>query len=481
MAKRAVFYSWLSGRPNNTNRGFIESALDRAAKAIAADESLQLEPVIEQGASGLGGTRDIAATILERIDNCDAFVCDLSFIGGIETPGEDGEDPSKRHLPNPNVLLELGYAIKTKTWSRIVIVFNNAFGRVEDLPFDVRGKTILQYTAAGGDEDRASERKRLAAGLEFQFRQILVEERPTPDPIEHVVKLIDDKQYGALQSFVKKQADPVIAALTANRFDVNVRGDEAEFMVRLHDYDKICLPLIKLLGAGASADSQPDVWIDLVDRMGNAYESFIPDGFDWWREMRAYPGILAFSAAGVIYVAAKRYDMLARLLKETSYHEYSPTRSYENARNRISLARYLYMKQFNQQERWGAILKIDKRTGMSDRVASTLVKTLSDFIPQANKFDFAFDKFEYLTCLHLFATGSEETGPRAPYGAFLRKRRFQAGMGKELVKEVGEGGGINSPIIKARIAGNDNQDFNRFVAEYDAWLQANTKSMMFLG
>ena len=59
--------------------------------------------------------------------------------------------------------------------------------------------------------------------------------------------------------------------------------------------------------------------------------------------------------------------------------------------------------------------------------------------------------------------------------------RVVAVVGKELVKEVGEGGGINSPIIKARIAGNDNQDFNRFVAEYDAWLQANTKSMMFLG
>jgi hypothetical protein len=44
--KKTVFYSWQSDLPNNTNRGFIETALDRAVKSIAADDSIQVEPVI---------------------------------------------------------------------------------------------------------------------------------------------------------------------------------------------------------------------------------------------------------------------------------------------------------------------------------------------------------------------------------------------------------------------------------------------------
>jgi hypothetical protein len=95
--ERVVFYSWLTGRPNNTNRSFIETALGKAAKAVASDDSVKIEPRIDQGAEGLGGTHDIAAAILDKIDKCDAFVCDMTFIGQL----------GERFVPNPNVLLEV--------------------------------------------------------------------------------------------------------------------------------------------------------------------------------------------------------------------------------------------------------------------------------------------------------------------------------------------------------------------------------------
>lgn len=44
--QRVIFYSWQADLPNNTNRGFIQGALEQAANAIAAD--LAIEPVIER-------------------------------------------------------------------------------------------------------------------------------------------------------------------------------------------------------------------------------------------------------------------------------------------------------------------------------------------------------------------------------------------------------------------------------------------------
>lgn len=41
-------------------------------------------------------------------------------------------------MPNPNVLIELGYAIATLGWSRIIMVFNTNYGNFpQGLPFDV--------------------------------------------------------------------------------------------------------------------------------------------------------------------------------------------------------------------------------------------------------------------------------------------------------------------------------------------------------
>src|SRR6266446_2290788 len=60
-----VFYSWQSDLPNATNRGFIEKALEEAAKSIRAEGSISVDPVIDRDTAGVPGSPDIASTILE--------------------------------------------------------------------------------------------------------------------------------------------------------------------------------------------------------------------------------------------------------------------------------------------------------------------------------------------------------------------------------------------------------------------------------
>lgn len=75
-----IFCSWQSDSPKATNRGFIQTALERAAKAIRADASVIVEPVIERDTVELPGAPDIAATIFQKTDSAHMFVCDVTLV-----------------------------------------------------------------------------------------------------------------------------------------------------------------------------------------------------------------------------------------------------------------------------------------------------------------------------------------------------------------------------------------------------------------
>ena len=161
-----IFYSWQSDLSNATNRGFIQTALERAVRSIRDDTSIHVEPVVDRDTIGIPGSPDIATTILQKIDHCDVFVCDVSIINS-------GQE--QRSTPNPNVLFELGYALKRLGWGRVIMILNEAFGPVSDLPFDLRMKRVLLYSMPEEAEEKSAERRnlktRLTSALQEIFRQ----------------------------------------------------------------------------------------------------------------------------------------------------------------------------------------------------------------------------------------------------------------------------------------------------------------------
>lgn len=163
-----VFYSWQSDLPNNTNRGLIEAALAKACKELSAD----LDEVIrvDSDTQGSSGSPDIAATILSKIEKATVVVADVSIIGEIKSVGSD----EGRLSPNPNVMFELGYAKRALGVDRVIMVCNTAYGRVEDLPFDIRGRSVLAYSATSEQETKADARNDLAARLKRSIAAALL-------------------------------------------------------------------------------------------------------------------------------------------------------------------------------------------------------------------------------------------------------------------------------------------------------------------
>jgi hypothetical protein len=182
-----VFYSWQSDLPNKTNRGFIQKALENAVRVIRDDDSIQVEPVIDRDTSGVPGSPDIASTIFQKIEEAGAFVADVSIVnmGGV------------RPTPNPNVLIELGYAMKAISSQKIIMVLNTAFGQPEMLPFDLRMRRVITYNMPEESDDRSTERRNLEKKLEEGIRIIIADlDKPMPGeviepvPIEEKIDLI---------------------------------------------------------------------------------------------------------------------------------------------------------------------------------------------------------------------------------------------------------------------------------------------------
>ena len=155
-----VFFSWQADTPSSSGRNFIEKAATAAIKQLAqdleVDEAIRDGLEVDRDTRGVAGTPPIVDTIFFKIDAAAAFLADLTFVG----KRLDGIRPT----PNPNVLLEYGWALKSRGYPRIICVMNTHYGVPDDntLPFNMKHlRRPIQY-ALSPDADDATRRKVLA-------------------------------------------------------------------------------------------------------------------------------------------------------------------------------------------------------------------------------------------------------------------------------------------------------------------------------
>jgi hypothetical protein len=84
-----------------------------------------------------------------------------------------------RKTPNPNVLIELGFAAKCIGWDHIICLFNTEFGAVEDLPFDLRFRRPITYrvdSTGNKSKERAQVSSILQAAISDIVRKVSAKE-----------------------------------------------------------------------------------------------------------------------------------------------------------------------------------------------------------------------------------------------------------------------------------------------------------------
>jgi len=219
--EKTVFFSWQSDRPNRGGRNLIENALQDAISRIAED--VKVEEAVREGLSldkdtvGVSGSPPIFDTILEKIDRAVIYVPDFTFVG----KNVDGEP-----TPNPNVLIEYGWALKSLGYKRIVAVMNAAYGAPtrESLPFDlalIRFPITYNVPDDAPDALRQDERKKLSQKLQSALRAVFespefresLPKKPEPPPFKPKEPMNGRARFRQRAERIGVYVDPVSAII----------------------------------------------------------------------------------------------------------------------------------------------------------------------------------------------------------------------------------------------------------------------------
>ena len=202
-----VFYSWQSDSPGGINRWLIRDALKAAINqlGIKGEQALRLD----HDTKDESGTPDIPYVVCEKISSAAIMVADVTLVGAT------GEG---KGLPNPNVMVELGYGAHCLGWERIILVMNAHFGAPEGLPFDLRHRRFpLCYKLTPVKEGKAEIKKRLTAELRGAISNGLSQDHAQA---ARLVRKLDRKVMAFLRAASAKKAQ--YFEDDANRFSYEI-------------------------------------------------------------------------------------------------------------------------------------------------------------------------------------------------------------------------------------------------------------------
>ena len=205
--KVSIFYSWQSDLPGKTNRYFIEDAIEKSLKDINKDN--RIVACIDRDTKDELGSPDIRSSIFQKINHSKFFVCDVSL--------------NDNNVPNPNVLIELGYAIKVLGWSKIICLFNSQTGRIEDLPFDINHNRVTPY-----NPDTVGTKKKLAEIISLNINDLFKK----------------GKLYNPIEDHLKKKIDYIVLQIARNIVNIFDFEKEVNLSTRLAELDN--LPLTEM-------------------------------------------------------------------------------------------------------------------------------------------------------------------------------------------------------------------------------------------
>src|SRR5208337_1938280 len=135
---------------------------------VRRQERMSMSPIFSSAEPGpqLTWTAMLFETILERIERATVFVPDFTFVA---------TRPNGQPTPNPNVLIEYGYALKCMSNRQFMPVMNTEYGepKRENMPFDlIEHRNPITYNLPKGADERTrgAELARLAKVFESALR-----------------------------------------------------------------------------------------------------------------------------------------------------------------------------------------------------------------------------------------------------------------------------------------------------------------------
>lgn len=170
-----IFYSWQATTNSKYNKNFISTCIKEAVKKInQIPEFKRINIEVTDAVRSESGQVAIADTIIEKvISNSDIFIADLTIVNWDipdSIPDEYREvfKKAQKPIPNPNVMLEYGAALKVLGKNAIISILNiyssgspKEKNNAEIIPFDLRHDRFpTEYNYSSHNESQKAEIKK---------------------------------------------------------------------------------------------------------------------------------------------------------------------------------------------------------------------------------------------------------------------------------------------------------------------------------
>ncbi|MBP9819962.1 hypothetical protein KBC79_04470 [Candidatus Woesebacteria bacterium] len=167
--KIRAFFAWQSDLPKKTNTTAIKNSLEKISTEL---RNQNIELYIDLATRDSAGSPNIPDSIRDKIEKADIFIGDVSTINnGLVMKALSILGYKQRKVPNPNVTFELGYAASEVGWDRMILLFNDCYGEVGDLPFDFDRHRLMRYFLSS--QSQVSDRKALVSSLRSGIVEIV--------------------------------------------------------------------------------------------------------------------------------------------------------------------------------------------------------------------------------------------------------------------------------------------------------------------
>ena len=268
----SIFYSWENDLEHKTHKNFIERCIKSALKELENEAMVYMD--YDRDTKNRLGSPNIVNTILEKIDKSVLFICDISFVSETE----------KEQYPNPNVLLELGYAVSKLGWERIICLFDTNTGRIEDLPFDIRQNRITPY-----DPNKKNEKKRIVEILSKNIFNLYTEGKlfnPLNDYMKgkidytllEILKQFSNAVYGTISMSEGLANVSNLLKCKTSDIELNLCNKEIPAFLLLNIFETVNNNLVSILKDLFSSSYFPREWsytvLELMDWI-RTYSCFI--------------------------------------------------------------------------------------------------------------------------------------------------------------------------------------------------------------
>ena len=435
-----LFYSWQTDINTKVNKFFIKSALETAIASLKneliVEDSQRPEILLDHDTKGVPGSPPIIDTIKNKIDQCGIFLADLTYVAHV---------PEKHGVSNPNVLTERGYALKAVGHERMIAVMNEAYGKADNLPFDLQGtRWPIRYILHPDDskEKRKQQEKFLINELKKAITTILesgIIARETTNPINFINEHIHEPQkIRQLREVVQKEVSIVFDSMQGEQYSLsNTNTTNEATWARVNQYRELLSTLVNMFIVGCywgETLSFP-IWEEVITRIGNITMNKPVSYYPHWVATAHYPALLLLYAGGIAALKNRKYTTLFMLfnsfIRKPNSYLAEPITSISSA--------YLPL---TKQERG-----FNYTNYGSTHLHETLRTPFKQFIHDDNDYNYFFSLFELIYNLLFIHRRTQEGGSHHHLFCSLTFRSLRSNNAVEEFKQEILQHGNNHPLL----------------------------------